>query len=74
MATRITDNDMNSINTFGDDGETSHLAQRWKTWKKAFWLYVVRKMRYAGCTKEGIVAPYSRIGGATNLLHLSRRI
>ena len=43
MATRITDNDINSLNTFSVDGETSSLPQRWKTWKRAFLLYVVGK-------------------------------
>ena len=45
MATRITDNDMNSLNTFSVDGEASSFAvnwkTRWKTWKRAFLLYVV---------------------------------
>ena len=37
MGTRITDIDMN--NTFSVDGETRSLAQRCKTWKRAFLLY-----------------------------------
>ena len=43
MATRIADSDTNSLNAFIVDGETSSLAQRWKTWKRAFLLYVIGK-------------------------------
>ena len=39
--------------------------------EKSVFALCSRKRRYAGCTKEGTVAPYSRIGGATNLLHPS---
>ena len=43
MATRITGNDMDSLKTFSVGDETSSLAQRWKTWKRAFLLSVVGK-------------------------------
>ena len=62
MATRITDNDMNSFNTFSVDGETSSLAQRWKTWKRAFLLYVVGKGVTQDAQKKALLLHTAGLG------------
>ena len=62
MATRITDNDMYSLNTFSVDGETSSLAQRWKTWKRAFLLYVVGKGVTQDAQKKALLLHTAGLG------------
>ena len=62
MATRITDNDMYSLNTFSVEGETSSLAQCWKTWKRAFLLYVVGKGVTQDAQKKALLLHTAELG------------
>ena len=58
----ITKNYMNSLNTFSVDGETSSVAQRWKTCNRAFLLYVVRKGVMQDAQKKALLLHIAELG------------